>query len=225
MTSATLTTPNEHVRSFITSYAKCWDHFEAYMQDPSHSWRGFIEECRQEAKSQGLEDLKLPAQRTFENRTAKLKQSGAIPERLKSSTPDAVRMRNKRATEQSPKSGECSTTIHRVDSPRSSEEDTFNEFLAPNQGSTRHAPAVGYEYIQSARPDACPVLLECVESLAKIYDIFKHYCVPENESWGYYDFIGLKNQLSHAQAYVIAAIEHREAEDGGSQPSIDVQLS
>lgn len=105
----TTSTAQAHVKGFVTSYAKCWEHYQGYMQDPSKTIEGFRQECQEEADEQGV-DIKLPAIRTFENRTAKLKQAGVIPARLKSDTRDAVRMRNKRENEQSPKSGKCSPT-------------------------------------------------------------------------------------------------------------------
>lgn len=104
--AATTTASQAHVKGFVTSYAKCWEHYEGYMQDPSNTIQGFIEECQDEADEQGV-DIKLPAISTFKNKTAKLKQAGVIPERLKSDKASAVSMRKQRATSQRPKSGQC----------------------------------------------------------------------------------------------------------------------
>ena len=106
MSDITTSTAQAHVKGFVTSYAKCWEHYQGYMQDPSNTIQGFIEECQEEAELQGL-DLHLPALKTFKNKTAKLKQAGVIPERLKSDKASAVSMRKQRATSQRPKSGQC----------------------------------------------------------------------------------------------------------------------
>ena len=87
----------DHVKGFVTSYAKCWEHYEAYMQNPDHTYQGFIAACEAEAAEQGIE-IKLPAPKTFANRMTKLLKAGDIPERTVSDKPEAVRQRKHRAS-------------------------------------------------------------------------------------------------------------------------------
>ncbi len=90
----------EHIKGFVSSYAKCWEHFEAYMQNPDNTYQGFIDACLKEAQKQGIE-LPLPAAGTFKNKTTKLVKASLIPVRKippVSDNPEAVRQRKHRAS-------------------------------------------------------------------------------------------------------------------------------
>ena len=106
-TSSALEGDQVHVRGFVTSFAKCWVHFVAYMQNPDNTYKGFIKACKEDAAQQGIE-IQLPAPRTFENRTAKLKQAGEIPPRTQSDNPEAVKKRKQREKGTNPQIGEMS---------------------------------------------------------------------------------------------------------------------
>ena len=157
--AATTTASQAHVKGFVTSYAKCWEHYEGYMQDPSNTIQGFIEECQDEADEQGV-DIKLPAISTFKNKTAKLKQAGVIPERLKSDKASAVSMRKQRATSQRPKSGQCEQPDDSQSSP----------LITPDKD------AVPLDTTDDGRADADHA--EVNRLLSEIKTIFKRHYAP-----------------------------------------------
>lgn len=145
----------DHVKGFVTSYAKCWEHYEGYMQDPSNTIQSFIEECQEEAEEQGL-DLHLPALKTFKNKTAKLKQAGVIPERLKSDNPEAVRQRKHRASVTKAQIGpmshsQASTSL----SPETDDCNTQQQDTNPVVDLLGFQPSDGF---QSQRPEVSAIL-------------------------------------------------------------------
>lgn len=150
-----------HVKGFVSSYAKCWEHFEAYMQNPDNTYQGFTEACRKEAAEQGI-DIKLPAPTTFRNRIAKLTQAEVIPERTVSDKPSAVSMRKQRAISQMPKSGKCEQTAN----PPISHQTNDQQVSAPVQRSnTEHLLSRDIPAVQSNVGIYCGGRAEAVEAL------------------------------------------------------------
>ncbi len=99
----------EHIKAFVSSYATCWEHYEAYMQNPDNTHQGFISACKKEAETQGI-SINLPASKTFSNRTTRMLKAGDIPERTVSAKPEAVRQRKHRSSVTNSRLGKMSQT-------------------------------------------------------------------------------------------------------------------
>ena len=150
---ASASTGADHVKGFVTSYAKCWEHYEAYMQNPDHTYQGFIDACKAEAAEQGIE-IKLPAPTTFRNRTAKLKQAGVIPERTVSNNPEAVKKRKQREKGTNAQIGQMSPDQSTTPTPANTNDEQDVRSLQSTEGPS---PLLEPEIVDGLQVGRSPV--------------------------------------------------------------------
>ena len=200
---STSSASNVHVINFVTSYAKCWEEYEAYMQNPDHTYKGFIAACKAEAKARSYE-IKLPADRTFENRTAKLKQAGLIPERTVSDKPDAVRQRKHRASVTNPRIGEMSQPPSESQSSTAVDSDILPPLLEHNDPSPSESGTVSV--LPSDREPDFPDLesqrdyefaIDLIEQLKAVMSKNRH----GYERWHEFYWLSLKQEISVAHSF------------------------
>ena len=166
-TTNALTTPSalegDHVKGFVSSYGKCWEHYEAYMQDPDHTHQGFIAACKAEAAQQGIE-IQLPAPKTFANRTTRLIKAGAIPERTMSDNPEAVKSRKRREKGSNSRIGKMTPTTNPL--PANPYDRNDHQVSVPVQCSnTKHLLSRDVPAVQPNVGICCNGRAEAVEAL------------------------------------------------------------
>ena len=172
------------------------------MQNPDHTYKGFIAACKAEAKARSYE-IKLPADRTFENRTAKLKQAGLIPERTVSDKPSATRMRKMRAS-QTPESGKCDTPPSESQSSTAVDSDILPPLLEHNDPSPSESGTVSV--LPNDREPDFPDLesqrdyefaIDLIEQLKAVMSKNRH----GYERWHEFYWLSLKQEISVAHSF------------------------
>ena len=173
------------------------------MQDPDNSYTSFIAECKAEAEARGYE-IKLPAVKTFQNRTTKLIQAERIPERTVSDTYDATRMRKKRATEQNPDPGKCSQPPSESQSSSAVDADILPPLLEYNDPSPTESGTVSV--LPSDREPDFPDLESqrdyefALDLIQQLKDVMRKNR-DKYDRWDEFYWLSLKHEISVAHGF------------------------